>query len=71
MGTRSNRLIFEAVLTCTHNICFEQKDENSQQFELKIVIFTVVKNRCILHGRVFVMIVRITDRPDMTSTVYC
>ena len=24
MGTRSNR-INEAVLTCTHNICFEQK----------------------------------------------
>ena len=25
-------------------------------FQLKIVIFTVVKNRCILHGRVFVII---------------
>ena len=24
-------------------------------FQLKIVIFTAVKNRCILHGRVFVM----------------
>ena len=40
---------------CTHNICFEQKYENSQKFQLKIVIFTAVKNRCILHGRVFVM----------------
>ena len=30
MGTRQNRLI-EAVLTCTHNICFEQKYENSQK----------------------------------------
>ena len=26
-----------------------------KQFQLKIVIFTAVKNRCILHGRVFVM----------------
>ena len=25
-------------------------------FQLKIVIFTAVKNRCILHGRVFVML---------------
>ena len=24
--------------------------------QLKIVIFTAVKNRCILHGRVFVMV---------------
>ena len=24
-------------------------------FQMKIVIFTAVKNRCILHGRVFVM----------------
>ena len=54
MGTRLNRLI-EAVLTCTHNICFEQKYENSKKNQLKIVIFTAVKNRCILHGRVFVM----------------
>ena len=30
MGTRQNRLI-EAVLTCTHNICFGQKYENSQK----------------------------------------
>ena len=26
-----------------------------KQFQLKIVIFTAVKNRCIFHGRVFVM----------------
>ena len=35
------------VLTCTHNICFEQKYENSKKNELKIVIFTAVRNRCI------------------------
>ena len=26
-----------------------------KKIQLKIVIFTAVKNRCILHGRVFVM----------------
>ena len=26
-----------------------------KKFQMKIVIFTAVKNRCILHGRVFVM----------------
>ena len=26
-----------------------------KKFQLKIVIFSAVKNRCILHGRVFVM----------------
>ena len=36
-------------------ICFEQKIENSKKNQMKIVIFTAVKNRCILHGRVFVM----------------
>ena len=35
---------------------FEQKYENSEKIKLKIVIFTAVKSRCILHGRVFVMI---------------
>ena len=54
MGTRLNCLN-EAALTCTHNICFEQNYENSKKNQLKIVIFTAVKNRCILHGRVFVM----------------
>ena len=54
MGTRKNRLT-KAVLTCTHNICFEQKHEKKKKNQMKIVIFTAVKNRCILHGRVFVM----------------
>ena len=30
MGTRKSRLN-EAALTCTHNICFEQKYENSKK----------------------------------------
>ena len=29
----------------------------SKTFQLKIVIFTAVKNHCILHGRVFVMFI--------------
>ena len=33
MGTRKNRLILnEAVLTCTHNQCFEQKYEKHHTF---------------------------------------
>ena len=54
MGTRYNRLS-EAVLTCTHNLCFEQKYEKSKKLSPKIVIFTAVKNHYMLHGRVFVM----------------
>ena len=45
----------EAVLTCTHNPCFEQKYKIDKKIQLKIVIFTAVNNRCMLHGRVFVM----------------
>ena len=46
----------EAVLTCTHNLCFEQKYEYStKKNQPKIIIFTAVKYRFMLHGRVFVM----------------
>ena len=51
------------VQTFTHNLCFEQKYENSKKNQLKIVIFTDVKNRCMLHGRVFVM-----RRPGLSQT---
>ena len=50
-------MVLEAGLTCTHNLCFEQKYENCQKNQLKIVIFTAVKNRCRLHGHVFFMLV--------------
>ena len=40
---------------CTHNIVSEQNMKIVKKNQLKIVIFTAVKNRCILHGRVFVM----------------
>ena len=56
--------MYEAVLTCTLNICFEQKYENSKKIQLKIVIFTAVKNRCILHGRVFVIFIPIEVTED-------
>ena len=38
-----------------HNLCFEQKYENNKNFQLKKFIFIAVKNRCMLHGRVFVI----------------
>ena len=55
MGTRKNRLA-EAVLTNTHNLCFEQKYEKisdhflSENFQFLVVKFSVYLNR-----RVFVM----------------
>ena len=42
----------EAVLTCTHNPCFEQKYHLNIKFHLKIIILTAVKSCSILHGRV-------------------
>ena len=46
----------EAVLTCTHNLCFGQNKKNIRNFHLKIIIFTAVKYFSILHGHVCVMI---------------
>ena len=54
MGAQ-NRLT-EAVLTCTHNLYVLSKNKKIIKFfHLKISIFTAMKNRCILHGHVFVM----------------
>ena len=41
MGTRKNRLA-EAVLTSTHNLCFEEKYENIRIFYHKSFIFLVL-----------------------------
>ena len=54
MGTRLNRLD-EAVLTSTHNLCFEQKYEKyqisfSENFHVLVVKFSIYLNR-----HVFVM----------------
>ena len=54
MGTRLNRLI-EAVLTSTHNLCFEQKHEKYEFFLTKNVQFLEVKFSIYLNRRVFVM----------------
>ena len=49
-------MITGAVLSCTHNQCFEQKNRKmSLFFHLKITIFTAVKYNSILYGRVIVM----------------
>ena len=40
---------------CAHNLCFKSKNLKIKKQQLKIVIFTAVKNRCMLHGHVFVM----------------
>ena len=54
MGTRSNRL-GEAVLTSTHNLCFEQKYETYQYFLSENFQFLMVKISIYLDRRVFVM----------------
>ena len=51
MGTRLNRLA-EAVLTSTHNLCFEQKYEKiseflSENFQFLEVKFYIYLNRCV------------------------
>ena len=58
MGTCYNRLD-EAVLTSTHNLCFEQKYEKYQNFLSENFRFLVVKFSVYLNRRVFVMIVYI------------
>ena len=41
-------VLAEAVLMCTHNLCFEQKQEKYR----KIFMFYNFRNHCILHGHV-------------------
>ena len=58
MGTRYNRLA-EAVLKCTHNLCFEQKYEKYQSFLSEMFQFLDVKISIYLNKCVFVMCVSI------------
>ena len=57
MGTRQNRLN-EAVLTCTYNICFEQKYENSQTISTENCYFysseksLYIAWACFCHGSI-------------------
>ena len=46
--------LYEAVLTCTHNQCFEQKNKKNNNFSSENHRF--LKNSSILHGHVFVII---------------
>ena len=46
----------EAVLTCIHNLCFEQNKKNITILHLKIIIFFNHENRSLLHGHVCVML---------------
>ena len=55
MSTRWNRLA-EAVLTSTHNLCFEQKYEKYQSFLSEIFQYLEVKFSIYLNRRVFVML---------------
>ena len=45
----------EAVLTSTHNLCFEQKCKKYQSFLPEKFLFLVVKFSIFLNRRVFVM----------------
>ena len=58
MGTRQNCLN-EAVLTSTHNLCFEQKYEKYQNFLSENLHFLVLKFSVYLNRRVFVINVKI------------
>ena len=55
MGTGLNRLA-EAVLTSTHNLCFEQKYEKYQNVLSENFPFLVVKFSMYLNRHVFVMV---------------
>ena len=50
-----NKHIYEAVLTSTHNLCFEQKHEKYQNFLSKHFHFLVVKFSVYLNRHIFVM----------------
>ena len=63
MGTDLKRLN-EAVLTYTHNLCFEKKKKTkNNSFQLKIVIFAAEKNPSVLYERVKVMTNKMTTKP--------
>ena len=55
---------------CTHNLSFDQKHESSKKtMQLKIVIFTAVKNGCILHGCVYIWVLCKMNVLDYTGTL--
>ena len=70
MGTRWNRLC-EAVLTNTHNLCFEQKYEKYQNFYLKTFSYLVVKFSIYLNRRVFVRKTKNGSMANSEDHEYC
>ena len=66
MGTRLHRLA-EAVLTSTHNLCYEQKYEKYQNFSSESFHFMVIQFSIYLNRRVFVMSVCTTALFDQSS----
>ena len=60
MGTQNH--LIEAVLTSTHNLCFEQKYEKYQIFLSENFQFLVVKFSIYLNRHVFVMYTRFSHR---------
>ena len=56
ISAQKHRLwLAEAVLTSTHNVCFEQKSKKYQNFLSEICHLVVVKFSVYLNRRVFVM----------------
>ena len=70
MGTRYNRLT-EAVLTCTHNLSFEQKYEKSKKKSTENCHFYSRKKYCMLHGRVFVMLLKTLSFLSCMLVIWC
>ena len=67
MGTRKNRLA-EAVLTSTHNLCFEQKYEKYLSFLSENFLFLEVHFSIYLNRHVFVMASSAVTTPDAKFT---
>ena len=70
MGARWNRLV-EAVLTSTHNLCFEQKCEKYQNFLPENFPFWVVKFSIYLNRRVFVMMMEAEFSAYDCTSLHC
>ena len=73
MGTRKNCLV-EAVLTSTHNLCFEQKYEKyqiflSENFPFLVVKFSIYLNRCVFVMRMISEGVRLAQSTVLTLRI--
>ena len=67
MGTRKNPLT-EAVLTCTHNLCFEQKLEKYQKLSSEnyhfysCEILQYIARTCLRNGQKYEAVVKLSPR---------